>query len=102
MSILSDLVTLSVQSTEQIHDYFQIVFSDGSGLSVYNDHFFTGCTLESITGSSVSSVLESPEEVVIDFSGRGSLSVGLKDNDYVSGPEAMQLNRPGKPTVIWN
>jgi hypothetical protein len=101
MSVLQSLVGHIVASLERDNDSLHLEFNDGAALHVFNQHRISGGALENLAGATVQSVSERPEAVVFTFSLGVTLSVGLVDADY-SGPEAMQLARPGKPIVVWN
>lgn len=100
MSSLQHLVGIPVERIEVVEDYFQVVLVDGTLLSIFNKCVFQGDSILGMRGMVVSSVEESDELVVVRFESGESLAIGLRDEDY-NGPEAMQLNQVGKPTVVW-
>ncbi len=103
-SILQCLISLTVKKIERVHDYLQILFSDGTAINVYSNYRYDRAVHDlspSIHGEKVVTVSENQDGVTIVFSGGGHLLVGLKDEDY-NGPEAIELIRKGKETVIWN
>jgi hypothetical protein len=101
MAALQMLIGLIISKIEKVHDYIQIVFSDGTTLSIFNNHVYDGSSVLSIEGKEVKSVDESANALVIRFESGESLSVGLSDDDY-NGPEAMVLRQEGKPSIVWN
>lgn len=101
MDGLQMLIGLVIDKVVQIHDYFQIVFSDGTTLNIYNYCICNDCTISSIEGDRIISVKEMDNEITLNFGGGGTLSIGMKDDDY-KGPEALELLRNGEFPVIWN
>jgi len=101
MDALQILIGLVVNQVEELNDYIQFVFSDGTTLSIFNNYVYDGGSVKSIEGKKVKSVKESGKAVVIVFDGEESLSISLIDDDY-NGPEAMVLKQEGKSTVVWN
>jgi hypothetical protein len=55
---------------------------------------------DSVAGASITDTCEGRESVVIKFENGVSWEISLKDDAY-SGPEAMLLEIPGEPTVVW-
>jgi len=100
MAGLQALVGLIVGKIEDMHDYIQVVFSDGTTLSIFNNYRYDGGSISGIEGKTVKSVKELDSSVVISFECGKSLLIGLNDDDY-SGPEAMVLRQEGKPLVVW-
>jgi len=101
MAALRILIGLILEKIEEVHDYIQVVFSDGTILNVFNNYAYDGGSLLGIEGKAISSVNESDSSVVIFFESGESLSIGLNDDDY-NGPEAMVLRQDGKPPIVWN
>ena len=101
MTALQMLISLLVQKIEVVHDYVQILFSDGTKLTVFNNYIYDGDTIQGIVGTKVVSVEESDVSIVITFDDLLSLSISLSPDDF-NGPEAMVLRREGEPTVVWN
>ncbi len=99
MNALSELIGCAVTRVERVHDYLQITFSNGSIMSIYNRYSYDG-DVSDLEGTTLISFLEEPDEVVLRFI-RGSLSIGLRSDDY-AGPEAIALRRVSKETVVWN
>lgn len=101
MATLQVLIGLIINRIEEMHDYVQIVFSDGTTLSIFNNYAYDGGSLLSIEGKKLTSIEESSHLVRIILEDNDVLSVSLDDNDY-NGPEAMLLKQRGKPPIIWN
>ncbi|RLP55908.1 MAG: hypothetical protein D6160_00410 [Ketobacter sp.] len=101
MAALQILIGLIAGKIEKIHDYIQIVFSDRTTLSIYNNYVYDGGSVLGIEGKKVRYVEESDASVIILFDTGDSLSIGLADCDY-NGPEAMVLRQEGKAPVVWN
>ena len=100
MNVLQKLVGLTLQKTEQVIDYAQLYFSDGSILNIYNRHDLVNCTLSSIQEDQLIYAVESDDKIELKFDGGGLLSVGMTDDDY-NGPEAMDLNLADGNIVVW-
>ncbi|WP_311567543.1 hypothetical protein [Photobacterium arenosum] len=101
MAALQILIGLIIGKIEKVHDYVQIVFSDSTTLSIFNNYVYDGGSVLGIKGKTVRSVEESDRSVIILFESGESLSIGLDDDDY-NGPEAMVLRQEGKSPVVWN
>jgi len=92
---------LLIRKIEEVHDYIQIIFSDGTTLSIFNNHSCDGGSVHAFEGKKVKSVEEVDNKVTITFEGDDCLSIGMGDDDY-NGPEAMVLKREGESPVVWN
>ena len=92
MAALQILIGLIIGKIEKLHDYIQIVFSDGTTLSVFNNYVYDGGSVLGIEGKTVRSIDESDSSVIIIFESGESLSIGLDNDDY-NGPEAMVLRK---------
>ncbi|TQV84821.1 hypothetical protein FKG94_04720 [Exilibacterium tricleocarpae] len=101
MTALQILIGLIISKIEEVHDYIQVVFSDGTTLSIFNNYVYDGGPVTGIEGRKVKSVEESGDSVLIIFDDGRTISVGLKDDDY-NGPEAMVLRQEGKSPVVWS
>lgn len=101
MAALQILIGLIISKIEEVHDYIQVVFSDGTTLSIFNNYVYDGELITGIEGRKVKSVEESGDRVLIIFDNSEAISIGLKDEDY-NGPEAMVLNQEGKSPVVWS
>lgn len=101
MASLQILIGLIIGKIEKVHDYIQIVFSDSTTLSIFNNYVYDGGSVLGIEGKTVRSVKECDGSVIILFASGESLSIGLNDDDY-NGPEAMVLRQEGTSPVVWN
>lgn len=101
MAALQILIGLIIEKFENVHDDIQIVFSDSTTLSIFNNYVYDGESVLGIEGKAVRSVEESDSSVVILLESGESLSIGLGDDDY-NGPEAMVLRQKRKSPVVWN
>lgn len=101
MAALQILIGLIIGKIEEVHDYIQIVFSDGTTLSIFNNYVYNDGSILGIGGKEVKSVEGSDDDILIVFDDGRSISVGLKDDDY-NGPEAMVLQQEGKSPIVLN
>ena len=101
MAALQILIGLIISKIEEVHDYIQIVFSDGTTLSIFNNYVYDDGLVLGLEGKEIKSVEESDDGVLIVFVDGTTISVGLKDEDY-NGPEAMVLKQEGKSPIVWN
>lgn len=101
MAALQVLIGLIIRKVEKVNDYIQIVFSDGTTLSIFNNYVYDGDSVLSIEDNTVRFVEESDSSVVITFEGGKSLTIGLNDDEY-NGAEAMMLRQEGKSPIVWN
>jgi hypothetical protein len=102
-SPLACLLGQVVTDAATIHDYVQLAFGTGMGLSIFNDFEISPepLRLADLVGLRVSAVLSSADEEVIRFENGRSLRVDLRDQAF-RGPEAMNLYQAGRPPVVWN
>lgn len=101
MAALQILIGLIISKIEEVHDYIQIVFSDGTTLSIFNNYYYDVGSVHAIEGKKVKSVEEAGNKIAITFEDDECLSIGMADDDY-NGPEAMVLRRECEPPVVWN
>jgi len=101
MTALQILIGLLISKIEDVHDYIQVVFSDGTTLSIFNNYDYDGSSVYAIEGKEVKSVEEAGKKITITFQDDDCLSIGMSDDDY-NGPEAMVLRREGESPVVWN
>jgi len=101
MAALQALVGLMVSKIEKIHDYIQVVLSDGTTLNIFNNIYYDGGSVHTIEGKKIGCAEEVGNKVTITFEDGDNLSIGMDDDDY-NGPEALILKRGGKPPVVWN
>jgi len=101
-SKLEVLVGLSVTGVLKIHDYVQLCFEKDITLNIYNDYRLeNGADIISLKDAKVKKIEEERDELILYLSEAKHLHIDLRDEAY-NGPEALQLNVPGEPTVIWN
>jgi len=101
MAALQVLIGLIISKIEEVYDYTQVVFSDGTTLSIFNNYVYDGGPITGIEGKKVKSVEEFGDRVLIILDDGKAISVGIKDDDY-NGPEAMVLRQEGKSPVVWS
>jgi len=101
MSALYILIGLIIFEIELVHDYIQIIFSDSTILSIYNNYVYDGESILGIQGDRVKTVEESESAVVIHLESGETLCISLVNDDY-NGPEAIVLKQEGKSPVVWS
>ena len=101
MAALQILIGLIITKIEEVHDYIQLVFSDGTTLSIFNNNHYDGGSVLIVEGKKVVSVEEGDSKVVLTLDDGSCLSIGLSDDDY-NGPEAIVLRRVGEFPVVWS
>lgn len=101
MVTLQKLRDEKIEKAEKIHDYFQIFFSNGYILSVYNAYQYSGSDLSSLNNCKVDTIVENNDSIAFHFNNGEHLTVGLRDKDYF-GPEAMLLSKIGEDSIVWN
>ena len=85
-------------------DYLQLFLEQGVTLNIYNACSFVGFEeddLDSLIGTVIQKILEEYELIVLCFNTGREIHIDLRNEAY-NGPEAMQLDVPGEPTVVWN
>ena len=102
-SLLNTIVGCIVSDAKQVHDYVQITFSNKIGLSIYNKICVDQGLkpLSKLNGKMVTSIAEEAISIRINFIDHTQICIDMRPEAY-RGPEALQLNRPGEPPVIWN
>lgn len=83
----------------RIHDYVQILFSNGGIMNIYNKSNIYEFDSK-IVGESIENFVENGYSVEIHLSGGKIIRVGLSDDDYV-GPEAIEYISPEGKRTIW-
>jgi len=85
-----------------VHDYAQIIFGEGAGLTINNDFTISGAkTVVELQNLSLLSASQNESQVALVFENGITLYVSLVPEAY-HGPEAMVLTREGQPVVVWN
>jgi len=101
-SHLDILVGLVVTDVLKVHDYVQLLFEKDISLNIYNAwRLCNSADLRVLNGATLLKVEEKPETLIFFFSHGKRLDIDLCDDAY-NGPEALELNIPGQPTVVWN
>ena len=101
-SKLGALVGMAVTDVLQVHDYVQLLFEKDISLNIYNAlRLCHGDDLRALTGATLLRVEEKQDTFIFYFSNGKRLDIHLCNAAY-SGPEALELNFPGQPTVVWN
>ena len=99
---LQSLEGHEVTQATKVHDYVQIAFGADVGLSIYND-----ITLEpeadiaALVGRRFESANQSDRYIDLLFSGGVILHIDLHPQASY-GPEVLELNRKGFPSVVWS
>lgn len=75
---LERLVGLVVDQVVLIHDYIQLVFSDGSILNIYNKYTCEGDRIRPLVGKMLESFRYHQETIIFSFEGYGGLTVGMR------------------------
>jgi hypothetical protein len=101
-SKLDVLVGMVVTDALKVHDYVQLLFAKDISLNIYNElRLFNGDDLKVLNGATLLKVEEKQDKLIFYFSNGKRLDIDLGDDAY-NGPEALELNIPGQPTVVWN
>ena len=101
-SQLDVLVGMVVTDALKVYDYVQLLFEQDISLNIYNTlRLCNGDDLRALNGATLLKVEEKPETLIFSFSNGQRLDIDLYDDAY-NGPEALELNVPGQPTVVWN
>ncbi len=101
-SQLDVLVGMVVTDALKVYDYVQLLFEQDIALNIYNAlRLCNGDDLRALNGATLLKVEEKPDTLIFSFSNGQRLDIDLGDDAY-NGPEALELNIPGQPTVVWN
>ena len=101
-SQLDVLVDMIVTDALKVYDYVQLFFEKDISLNIYNAlRLFNGEDLRALNGATLLTVEEKPDQLIFYFSNGQRLAMDLCDDAY-NGPEALELNIPGQPTVVCN
>lgn len=102
-SPLQKLVGLTVTRAEQVHDYAQLAFGGSIGVSIYNEYSLVPKKLDigQLVGAVVTLIAEDDYAIAFSFLGSQRLVIDMHRQAY-RGPEALELNERGFPTVVWN
>lgn len=94
------IINLKVEFAKDFGESFSLKFNDGSTLSIYNPFSFSGSDLTKLIGVEVDHLEEDANNLSIIFSNGGTLKVGLREEDYINGPEAFVFTVPGGPIMV--
>jgi hypothetical protein len=98
---LSAVGYLSISDALKVDDYFQLVFVDGSVLSVYNPCRFEGVIFSDLSGCALKDIrADETADVIVLVLDRGTLYVNVHPDAW-AGPEAMVLHGPENLIMIW-
>ena len=101
-SQINVLVGMVVTDALQVHDYVQLLFEKDISLNIYNAwQMCNGDDLRALNGATLLTVEDKLDQLIFSFSHGTCLDIDLCDDAY-NGPEALELNIPGQPTVVWN
>jgi hypothetical protein len=103
--MLQELIGQRVVKALIVIDYLQVFFEDGKCLSVYNKYAINtsdGRSAEErdLEDAILTAVHKDKVVIGLSFSEGLVLSIDMSFDGYL-GPEAMQLSRPGLPTIVW-
>lgn len=103
-SPLQTLVDTKLTSVTFIHDYLQLGFSNGSGLTINNTYHWSTADYASVIGSKLQESLEEKDRIIFRFSSGAELIVGFKKEDFFSPDgEGMLLYVEGaQAPIIWD
>lgn len=99
---LQSLEGQEVTQATKIHDYVQIAFGEDVGLSIYNDITLEpDMDISDLLRRRVESVRQTDGNIELQFSGGVILRIDLHPQASY-GPEVLELNRKGFPSVVWS
>ncbi|MEI7875593.1 MAG: hypothetical protein WCK95_25945 [Alphaproteobacteria bacterium] len=92
-----------VTEAEIVHDYVQLAFGDGIGVSIFNEMLISPrpASVGTLVGKIVALVKETESRIEINFADGSRIDIDMRPIAY-RGPEALVLHRQGLPTVVWN
>jgi hypothetical protein len=102
---LQELVGSTVVKAEKIEDDLIVWFQNGAYLTVYNKFQITasegrsGTDRDLATGQ-LTELTKDNASLRLAFSTGVKLTIDISEDGY-SGPEALQLTRPGLPSIVW-
>lgn len=101
---LQTLIDTQLTSVTFIHDYLQLSFSNGSGLTINNTYHWSTTDYVSVIGSRLQEALEEKDRIIFKFSKGDELVVGFNKKDFLSPDgEGMLLYTEGAKTpIIWD
>jgi hypothetical protein len=102
---LQELVGSTVVKAEVSEDDLIVRFQNGACLTVYNRFQITdlngssGSDCDLLTGK-LTELTNDHTTLRLTFSNGVKLIIDISEDGY-SGPEALQLTRPGQPSIVW-
>ena len=103
-NISCKIIGKKVIRARQVHDYYQLLFDDGSVLNILNNFIVSGNMEYNITqfiGSVVTSINNTGcPAIEIRFSDGKWIRIGISENDY-NGPEAMEYIDNNGIFTVW-
>jgi|SRR5215213_5429212 len=105
MSLLQDLVGLGVVKSEIVEDDLIVWFQNSECLTVYNKFQITASDGSpgidrDLAGATLTELRKDNASLWLTFSNGSKLTIDMSEDGY-SGPEALQLIRPGLPLIVW-
>lgn len=105
MNLLQELVGLRVVKSEIVEDDLIVWFQNGDCLNVYNKFQIASSdgssgTDRDLAGATLNELTKDTDSLRLTFSNAVKLTIDMSEDGY-SGPEALQLIRPGLPLVVW-
>lgn len=92
---------LSISEALKVDDYFQLLFVDGSVLSVYNPCRFKGVIFSDLSGCALKAIhADEAGNAIVLVLDRGTLHVNVHPDAW-TGPEAMVFHGPENLIKIW-
>jgi hypothetical protein len=103
-SPLQTLVDTKLTSITFIHDYLQLGFSNGSGLTVNNTYHWSTTDYVSVIGSKLQEALEEKGRIIFKFSNGTELIVGFNKEDFLSpdGEGMLFYSENAQTPIIWD
>jgi hypothetical protein len=99
--VLQTLEGRKVTQAIKVHDYVQIAFGDDVGLSIYNDIILEpDVDISDLLGRQLESTIQTERRINFRFSGGVLLQIDLHPQAS-HGPEILELNRKGYPSIVW-
>ena len=100
MNLLHSIVGLTVGEVVKVMDYIQIVFTDSSGLTIFNRCRWSGGILEDLPGLRVTDM--QGDEKVFRFVFGDTIVLEFDAKPDYEGPEVLTFSRPGMPLIVVN
>jgi len=101
-TVLQTLVNTDLTSITFIHDYLQLGFSNGSGLTINNSYTWSTQNHVSVIGSKVTNVKEETDQITLKFSNGEYLKISMRPEDF-SCPEAILFYTENSTVpIVWN